>query len=461
MAMPCPLGHSVSAVSVESKQLRFANKASEIPAVASGALPVLQCAAKWPAPGRMTRRLRESKFPIKVKDKDLYSFGKVHSLIRKCKPVIKPVYEEWQTLSSENRKRWVLEGINFPASMTKLVESAKKYGIRVPRTLYRIYLKASQPLQWKVRYVRDRVPRCDAGATCTALLATGKCDRYHPRPEVQYAKGGLAEKAASVASAALAPVVAAAPKAEDETLSLSSRYAVFLTREQGKPFDVLGDSCAALATGNISEEYLHDVSSLQPADRFRLDGIGGNVIIDKVANVYCKVKAIVFDTDQEVRARFESHEYLGADGLYYYFVLAMHPNSEMPKGVLLLPLGKLSRQMGWRVVIDEAKGAASYVLTPEQNGVRLTLKMQVGVEGKDEDDTLLTLPDISLVSKSELANMSFLDAAESEWARAYHQQQVLIATKADINAKVALYGAYDRSQDTDLPYSLTASDYKF
>jgi len=356
----------------------------------------------------MTRRLRESKFPIKVKDKDLYSFGKVHSLIRKCKPVIKPVYEEWQTLSSENRKRWVLEG-----------------------------------------------------ATCAALLATGKCDRYHPRPEVQYAKGGLAEKAASAASAALAPVVAAAPKAEDETLSLSSRYAVFLTREQGKPFDVLGDSCAALATGNISDEYLHDVASLLPADRFRLDGIGGNVIIDKVANVYCKVKAIVFDTDQEVRARFESHEYLGADGLYYYFVLAMHPNSEMPKGVLLLPLGKLSRQMGWRVVIDEAKGAASYVLTPEQNGVRLTLKMQVGVEGKDEDDTLLTLPDISLVSKSELANMSFFDAAQAEWARAYAQQQVLMATNADVNSKVALYGAYDRSQEVDLPYSLTASDYKF
>ena len=101
------------------------------------------------------------------------------------------------------------------------------------------------------------------------------------------------------------------------------------------------------------------------------------------------------------------------------------------------------------------------MLTPEQNGVRLTIKMQVGVEGKDEDDTLLTLPDISLVSKSELANMSFLDAAEAEWARAYHQQQVLMATKADINVKVALYGAYDRSQDVDLPYSLTASDYKF
>ena len=88
--------------------------------------------------------------------------------------------------------------------------------------------------------------------------------------------------------------------------------------------------------------------------------------------------------------------------------------------------------------------------------------MQVGVEGKDEDDTLLTLPDISLVSKSELANMSFFDAAQAEWARAYHQKQALMAANAYINDRVALYGAYDRSQEVDLPYSLTASaDYKF
>ena len=137
----------------------------------------------------------------------------------------------------------------------------------------------------------------------------------------------------------------------------------------------------------------------------------------------------MFDTDAEVRARFESLGYLGADNLklHYYFVLPMYPNLHMQRGILLLALGKLSRQLGWRVVIDEAKDAASYALTPPQNGVRLTIKLQVqlevGVEGKDEDDTLLTLPDISLVSKSELANMSLLDAAEAEWARAYHQQQ--------------------------------------
>jgi hypothetical protein len=256
-------------------------------------------------------------------------------------------------------------------------------------------------------------------------------------------------------------VVVEAPEAEAEVPGLSSNYSVFLTRGKEKPFDVLGDSCATLTTGSISEEYLHDLEPLQQASRFRLDGIGGTVLIDTVANVYCKVKAIVFDTDAEVRERFASQEYLGADALYYYFVLSMYPNPRMPKGVLLLPLGKLSRQMGWRVVIDEATDAASYVLTPAQNGVRLTVKLQVGVENEDEDDTLLTLPDISLVSKTELAGMPFFEIAQAEWARACNQKQVLMATKADIENRVALYGAYNRSPDVDLPYSMIASDYKF
>ena len=81
----------------------------------------------------------------------------------------------------------------------------------------------------------------------------------------------------------------------------------------------------------------------------------------------------MFDTDAEVRERFASHGYLGADALYYYLVLSVYPNPQMPQGVLLLPLGKLSRQLGWRVVIDEAADAASYVLTPAQSGVRVWL----------------------------------------------------------------------------------------
>ena len=458
MAMPCPPKQDVPAVSVPRKQLRFSNKALAIPDVAPADLPALPCAAQWSGPGRMIRRLRQQEFP-KVKDKDLYSLGRVRSLLKKSKAVIKPVYDEWLTASSKERKQWVLDGLNFHASMTKLVDSAKKYRIKVPRVVYKAYLKVLQPYQWRVRFERTRVPRCDAGAACKSLLATGQCERRHSRAEVQYAQLGLAEKAA--ASAALAPVVVEAPEAEAEVPSLSSKYSVFLSREQAKPFDVLGDSCATLTTGNIPVEYLHDLEPLLPAAQFRLDGIGGTVLIHTVANVYCKVRAIVFDTDAEVRERFASHEYLGADALYYYFVLSMYPNPQMPKGVLLLPLGKLSRQMGWRVVIDEATDAASYVLTPAQNGVRLTIKLQVGVEGKDDDDTLLSLPDISLVSKTELAGMPFFETAQAEWARAYTQKQVLMAPKADIENRVALYGAYNHSPDVNLPYSMMASDYKF
>jgi hypothetical protein len=59
--------------------------------------------------------------------------------------------------------------------------------------------------------------------------------------------------------------------------------------------------------------------------------------------------------------------------------------------------------------------------------VRPTLKLQIGVEGNDDDDTLLTLPDISLVFQSELAEMPFFAVARAEWNRAYDRKQILMA----------------------------------
>ena len=62
--------------------------------------------------------------------------------------------------------------------------------------------------------------------------------------------------------------------------------------------------------------------------------------------------------------------------------------------------------------------------------------------------------------------MPFFETAQAEWARACtsttcNQKQVLMATKADIENRVALYGAYNHSPDVNLPYSMMASDYKF
>ena len=78
---------------------------------------------------------------------------------------------------------------------------------------------------------------------------------------------------------------------------------------------------------------------LSPADRFCLEGISKPVKIDRIANVYCRVRSIVFDTDEEVNARFASHEYLGAaaDALYYYFIVPVYPDSLANAGGLTPP----------------------------------------------------------------------------------------------------------------------------
>ena len=68
-------------------------------------------------------------------------------------------------------------------------------------------------------------------------------------------------------------------------------------------------------------------------------------------------------------------------------------------------LNVLYKKKKRRVVLDHCPRAASYALTPPQvdRAVRLTLKSRIGVKDPadadfDEDDSLVTLPDVTLLS---------------------------------------------------------------
>jgi hypothetical protein len=88
-------------------------------------------------------------------------------------------------------------------------------------------------------------------------------------------------------------------------------------------------------------------------------------------------------------------------------------------------------------VLDHSPVAASYALTPPQGdrGVQLTLKVRIGVKDPadadfDEDDSLVTLPDVTLLTQADLAQMPLFKKAEAEWDRAYERQQAMLANKA-------------------------------
>ena len=236
----------------------------------------------------------------------------------------------------------------------------------------------------------------------------------------------------------------------------------------------VGDSGASKHTGNLAPKYLHDVEDLPSSHQFQFEGIGEPVRINKICRVYLKVRAVVFDTDAEVRERFESCEYLGNDALYYYFAVPVYPNSRMPRNVLLLSLGSLCKQQGWRVVLDHSPGAASYALTPPQgeSKVRLTFKFRIGVRDLadadfDEDDSLVTLPDVTLLTKADLAQMPLFKKAEAEWNRAYERHQVMLANKAaqdefcyEVPPEPAPLVFYVQQQE-DTAYSLSEGVHKF
>ena len=450
----------------------------------------LKPAAEWSVPLETARRKVAGKYPgVAV---GLHSRRKVKDLFRKFKVVGKPMYNEWSKASAAKRKKLVLGGVNFPGDMHRLCESARHYGIPIPRAIQQAHEVASRPLVWRARLRGyEAASQCWDGIQCQSLRTTGKCAKFHPRAEIAAAalqpeegkhvsRKGRKRKSASVVSeqasgekpASSSPRVKVAPKVAKAVNKLPGSLPgvpqVWLSRRLGK-LSFIGDSGANVHTGNISRKFLHNVEQLPPDRQFKIQGVGQLVTIDKIATVYCKVRVAVFDTDAEVRSRFESAGYLGSDPLFYYFAVTMYPNEHMPKNVMLLSLGKLCKELGLRVVMDYMQGSASYALSPEQSGMRLAFRLCIGLEDQDEDDCLLTVPDIALVSPAELGAMGMFQRAEAEWNRAHERRQAFLQEKAafdvggsvESDVEVAPLVFYVKRDEGEEAYSLTESMHQF
>ena len=482
MAVAAPLPGVSDKVHVASRKLRFAKSVSIIDTKSLRRQPSV---AKWVVPKRSARRSTTGSYQPRLVNP--HSPAKLRKLFRCFNQVAMPVFKRWQAADGDARRQLVLRGINFPASMARLWESAKHCGMKVPPKVRWAYQVTAKPETWPVRF-SDRaepVPRCNEGIRCKALRATGKCLLSHSPAEVSCATQVQAESAASCAALAKSSLGVAVPPsdaakvavdsavADTENPPLYGRPCVMLALRENELVTV-GDSGASKHTGNLAPEYLHDVEDLPSSHQFQFEGIGEPVRINKICRVYLKVRAVVFDTDAEVRERFESCEYLGNDALYYYFAVPVYPNSRMPRNVLLLSLGSLCKQQGWRVVLDHSPGAASYALTPPQgeSKVRLTFKFRIGVKDVadatfDEDDSLVTLPDVTLLTKADLAQMPLFKKAEAEWNRAYERHQVMLANKAaqdefcyEVPPEPAPLVFYVQQQE-DTAYSLSEGVHKF
>ena len=85
----------------------------------------------------------------------------------------------------------------------------------------------------------------------------------------------------------------------------------------------------------------------------------------------------------------------------------------------------------------------------------------------DEDDSLVTLPDVTLLTHADLAQMPLFKKAEAEWDRAYERHQVMLANKAaqdefhyEVPPELAPLVFFVSKQE-DTAHSLSEGAYKF
>jgi len=172
MAVATPLTAVSDKLQTVSRQVRFVESASNIGTTLRQQPP----AANWAEPKRTARRSTVGAYPPKLLRP--HSRTKLRKIFKLLKEFVIPMFKKWQAAGAADRRALVLEGINLPADMARLWESAKLHGMkaRVPGIVRWVYQVTQKPLTWKVRILDPAHPvsRCGDGIQCKALLATGQ-----------------------------------------------------------------------------------------------------------------------------------------------------------------------------------------------------------------------------------------------------------------------------------------------
>jgi len=184
MAVATPLTAASDKLQAVSRQARFVDSATNI----GTTLPQQPSAATLAAPKRTARRSTTGNYQPRLTDP--HSRAKLRNLFKHFNKFAMPMFLQWRAAGAAARRALVIRGINFPASMVRLWESAKLYGMKVPAKVRWAYQISNKPVTWPVR-LRDPaepVPRCNDGIQCKTLRATGKCALFHSPAEVSCAR---------------------------------------------------------------------------------------------------------------------------------------------------------------------------------------------------------------------------------------------------------------------------------
>ena len=151
---------------------------------------------------------------------------------------------------------------------------------------------------------------------------------------------------------------------------------------QDPAYNTIFDSgCSPVALANSRMEGLRNIRLLQPAERFTVRGIGGEIQIEQKGELHYRVPCELYDNDGVLRAELAKLQVCLSreDPLFYYFVIPCFIDDALPTGVTLISLGQAVLNLDWCVQLAKDPQQC-FGLSPvdEATGMRFKFSFSIG-----------------------------------------------------------------------------------
>jgi hypothetical protein len=326
--------------------------------------------------------------------------------------VARNVTSEWLKLSEHDRRRSVIFGFHWPTLLNSFIASCLFHRI---------------PVTAPIRNAWDRFVL--RGSCCPT---TNKRTWYGAPPtaeECQLPSAGVVDLS-NLHSAA-------------EAAAMSGVFFV-----QDPAYNTVFDSgCSPVALANSRMEGLRNIRLLQPAERFTVRGIGGEIQIEQKGELHYRVPSELYNIDAALRAELAKLQVCLSreDPLFYYFVIPCFIDDALPTGMTLISLGQAVLNLDWCVQLAKDPQQC-FGLSPvdEATGMRFKFSFSIGdhkTGSFGSASPLLRMPGLEHVPAGLDALTAARDAAAKLRALAFAAMENRVSSNCDeqLNGEFAAY----------------------
>ena len=334
------------------------------------------------------------------------------------------VTSDWLKLTEYDRRCSVLQGFSWPAELNRVIASCLYYQL---------------PVSAPIRNAWDRV--VVKGSHCPLTKARTWFGEPPAADERELSQARVVDLS-NLHSAV-------------ETAAEPGVYFVHAPADS----TVFDSGCSPVALANRQHSGLRNIRPLLPTERFKVRGIGGDVMIKEEGELHFRVLSELYHADSVLRAELARLQGRLAreDPLFYYFVIPCFIDDDLPSGVTLVSLGKAVWNLGWRVQIDkDPTQCFGLSAVDSATDVRLKFSFSIGDPSNGSfgsTNSLLRMPGLELVPDG----IDPVEAARASWAQvrvlSFQASENLAARNgAGLNVELAAYsliGGYGFYAETE------------